>query len=386
MTTRFTRRTLIGWGILSGGLLLGTACSSPAAPTTAPAKTSAPAPTQPAAKPADIAKPAATAAAPAKPAATTAAPAAKAGAVTTIKMGIPVNLFELLYPRAARDAGVYKEFNIDVDFTETTSDNLLRGLLAGEFLVSRLGPQEVMGAVAGGADVRIIAAPHTGLPFYLVAQEGLTSLESLYGKNVGSSGARGFLENLIVALYKTKGADPTKLQFVNTTSTSQSVAPFAQKQIDASLMLYTDMEALRQSGAKWAQIADLRVDLPKYLRQIIAIRGQSLQADDAIIRTFVVAQSKAYRWALTNKAAVVEAAQKYQGRDKAQSEKNFDLLLQPGLVTPEFSFTPDQIDYLQQLNIDQGVQTQKLPFERVADLRYVNAVKEQLGPFTPPKP
>jgi ABC-type nitrate/sulfonate/bicarbonate transport system substrate-binding protein len=305
--------------------------------------------------------------------------------LTTIRFGIPSALFELLYPRAAQDAGIYATAGLNIDFVETPGDPVLTpGLVAGEFLVTRQGPQAVLTAVAQGTDIVIVAAPHTRLPFVFVAQEGFDSLESLYGQPVGSNGPGAFLANVIDALYRLKGLDPTRLEYVNTGSTAQAVTALAARKITGSLLLYTDLASLAKSGARTVQLADIAQELPNYLRQILAVSRRSLTEQDARLRTFFVTHSRAYRWALNNKEAIVQAAMKYQNRDLAEAESNFDILLRPGLVTPDFGFTEEQIRYLQELNITVGGQKEVLPFNRVADLRYVQAVAQELGPYTPP--
>ncbi len=305
--------------------------------------------------------------------------------LTSIRVAEPGAIFEPLYTRAGRDAGIYAQYGLDVEFVDAPSDTIiLSGVISGEFLAGRVGAQSVLTAIAQGSDIVMVAAPHVALPFVFAAQEGYDSLQSLYGQAVGGGGPGSFLVNVTDALYRARGLDPGQLVYVNTGTAAQSVAALAARKIAATLVLYTDLAVLKRAAVPTVQLADVREALPNYLRTVIVVRRKSLTDDDAVLHRFVVAHSKAYRWALAHREAVVQAAQKYQNRDRADAENNFDLLLQPKLVTPDFAFTPEQMDYMQQLNILVGSQHELMPFDKVADLRYVQAIAQELGPYVPP--
>ncbi len=302
-----------------------------------------------------------------------------------IRIAEPGAIFEPLYPRAARDAGLYAADGLDVEFVDAPSDTvIMSGVISGEFQVGRVGAQSVLTAASQGSDVLMVAAPHTALPFYFVAQQGFDSLESLYGQAVGGAGPGSFLVNVTDALYRAHGLDPERLVYVNTGTAAQSVTALVAQKIAATLVLYTDLAVLSRSGVPTVQLADVREALPNYLRTVLVVRRNTVRENDALLRRFLVAHSKAYRWALAHREAVVEAAMKYQNRERADAETNFDILLRPKLVTPDFAFTEEQIDYMQRLNMLVGSQKELLPFDRVADLRYVQAINQELGPYVPP--
>ena len=153
--------------------------------------------------------------------------------------------------------------------------------------------------------------------------------------------------------------------------------------VAGTLVLYTDQAVLNRSGARTVRFADVREELPNYLRTVLIVRRKSLVEDDELMRRFFVAHSRAYRWATANEEAVVQTAMKYQNRERADAEANFEILLRPKVMTPDFTFTEEQMDYMQRLNLVIGSQRELLPFDKVADLRYVKAIAEALGPYVP---
>jgi NitT/TauT family transport system substrate-binding protein len=325
------------------------------------------------------------AAPPSAPGAASSGNVAPAASLATVRVAVPGAIFEPIYPRAAKDAGLYAEDGLDVEFVEAPSDTIVTsGVISGEFHVGRVGAQSVLTAASQGSDLVMVAAPHTALPFIFAAQEGFTSLEGLYDQPVGEGAPGSFLANVTGALYRARGLDPERLVAVNTGTATQSVAALIAGKVAASLVLYTDMAVLSRSGARTVQLADVREELPSYLRTVLVIRRKSLVEDDALMRRFFVAHSRAYRWAIANEEAVVQTAMKYQNRERADAEANFELLLRPKLMTPDFAFTEEQMDYMQRLNLAVGSQRDLLPFDRVADLRYVKAIAEALGPYVPP--
>ena len=325
------------------------------------------------------------AAPPAAPAVSSPGNAAPAAGLTTIRVAIPAAIFEPLYPRAAKDAGLYAQDGLDVEFVEVPSDTItLTGVISGEFQVGRVGAQSVLTAASQGSDAVMVAAPHTALPFIFAAQEGFSSLESLYDQPVGEGVPGSFLANVTGALYRARGLDPDRLVVVNTGTATQSLSALIAGKIAGTLVLYTDQAVLGRSGAHTVQLADVREELPSYLRTVLIIRRKSLAEDDELMRRFFVAHSRAYRWATANEEAVVQTAMKYQNRERADAEANFEILLRPKVMTPDFAFTEEQMDYMQRLNLVVGSQRELLPFDRVADLRYVKAIAEALGPYVPP--
>ena len=79
---------------------------------------------------------------PPAPAASSPGNAAPAAAMTTVRVAIPAAIFEPLYPRAAKDAGLYAQDGLDVEFVEVPSDTTtLTGVISGEFQVGRVGAQ-----------------------------------------------------------------------------------------------------------------------------------------------------------------------------------------------------------------------------------------------------
>jgi ABC-type nitrate/sulfonate/bicarbonate transport system substrate-binding protein len=307
--------------------------------------------------------------------------------LTTIQVGVPAGLFEPLYPRAAKDAGIYAQAGLDLELVEVPGGDtvIARGVISGEFLVGRQGTQGVLSADAQGSDLVMVASPQNRLAAIFAAQEGFDSLQSLYDHSVGSNGPGGFLTSIIDAIYRAKGLDSQRLVYVNTGTSVQSLGALIAKKVDASLVNLTELPIVTKSGARIVPLAHTAEDIPNFLRVVLTVRRNTIDDQDELLRRFFVAHSRAYRWALSNKDAVVRAAVEYQKRDPAEAAANFDLLFKPGLMTPDLSFSEEQIDYMQNLSVLQGGQKEILPFDRVANLRYVKAIAEELGPYVFPE-
>ncbi len=370
MIYALARRKLVQPGIGALILAIALACTRPAVP-----------------PPASSASATAAAGAPATatPGAARATP--PASSLTTVQVGVPAGLFEPLYPRAAKDAGIYARSGLDLELVEVPGGDtvIARGVISGGFLVGRQGTQGVLSADAQGSDLVMVASPQNRLAAIFAALEGFDTLQSLYDHPVASNGPGGFLTSITDAIYRAKGLDSSRLVYVNTGTSVQSLGALIAKKVDASLVNLTELPIVTRSGTPIVALAHTAEDIPNFLRVVLTVRRSAMDDQGDLLRRFFVAHSRAYRWALSNREAVVRAAVEYQKRERADAEANFDLLFKPGLMTPDLSFSEEQIDYMQNLSLAEGGQKEILPFDRVADLRYVQAIAAELGPYTFPE-
>ena len=110
--------------------------------------------------------------------------------VLTIRVAIPAAIFEPLYPRAAKDAGLYAEDGLDVEFVEVLRYDHAVGRDQRRVPGRSGGAQSVLTAASQGSDAVMVAAPHTALPFIFAAQDVFASLgESLRPAVGGAPGA-----------------------------------------------------------------------------------------------------------------------------------------------------------------------------------------------------
>lgn len=357
--------------LLVSAALLGAACApSATAPSTAPTASSA----------AAGAKPSGT---PSQPGGTAqAAPAAKS-AGGQIKLGLINALFDNAFVLAPMEAGIYRDAGIDLQITNfQDGTTMTRGVVSNQLHTGEMGIPQIFPADEGGADLKLVAAPKAKLNFVFVVNKSINTLEDLYGKKIGTNGINAQLHKIVISLYRAKGADPSKLVIANIGPSPQVTRALIAGRVDAAPILISDLPVVK-SDPNLKVLYDCGKELPNYLRLAMPVRQQLINSNDALLRTFFVAHAKALRWAMANRDAVIKSAVDDIKQTQAAAQSNWDTYINNGMLSPDFTITDAQITYMQQLNLEDGSQKKMLPVSQVLDTRYIQAIRQQLGPYKP---
>lgn len=282
---------------------------------------------------------------------------------------------------AADKAGIFRDAGLEIEWPEFQNGNLIvRAILAGETTTGIVSVQPIFSAIEQGSEFTIVAAPMLRQPFCIAARKDISSLEDLYGKEVGTNGPGAGLENFVIALYQAKGLDPSKLVFVNIGQPAEQLKALSAGKIVAGVVNSGQISQVEALADAKILVKGWEV-LTTWIRFGMPVRTSDLSDQDDAFRRFFVALSRAYRWTYNHRADVVAAG--IEGLQYAQdfAEAAYDDLIDNGMMNPDLSFTEEQVRYMQQLNVDSQQQQAILPFDRVADLRYVRYVRDTLGPF-----
>jgi NitT/TauT family transport system substrate-binding protein len=296
-------------------------------------------------------------------------------------MGVITALFDNAFILAPMHAGIYKQAGIELIITEIQDGNTMtRAVVADQIDTGEMGIPQIFPADESGADLKLVAAPKAKLNFVFVVQKDINTLEDLYGKEIGTNGINAQLHKIVVSLYKAKGADPSKLVIANVGPSPQVTRALIAGRVAAGAILVSDLPQIKNEP-NLKVLFDCGEALPNYLRIAMPVRQQTIDARDGLLRQFFIAHSSAYRWSLQHRAEVLKSAAEDLKQDPAGAAANWDTYLTGNMITPDFTITEDQVNYMQQLNLDDGSQKQKLPIERVLDTRYIRAVQQTLGPY-----
>lgn len=364
-TQRWTRRKFITLATGVGAAALG-ACTSSSTPAGPAGGGSAPT-------------------APSKP--TAGAPAAQPTAATQarlqVKHGFIRGIFDLAYLVGAQQAGVYDQHGIDLEIVPFQDDvTMTRALISGEILTFEAGPARPLSAIEQGSALKVVGISYARLPFVMLARSNINSFRDLEGKTLGIGAPGDLNQQIQQALLRKEGLENLNVTWAAIGPTPQIVQALVAGRLDAGTGLFSNEIQLR-GNPDIHTLADVSRELPNFVRFALVVRQDSLQRDDATLRRFLIAHSAAWRWAMEHREEVIQAAVSQLGMGQNVASGAYDApLTRPGMITPEFTVTPEQIDYVQQLNLAAGQQTRTFPFEQVADTRYVEAIAAALGPYT----
>ena len=155
----------------------------------------------------------------------------------------------------AKDAGLFKKHNLDVELIQMAGPLPVAAIAAGEidFLT---GYSTGIVATGQGAPLKGVMVGLRKPPFYLVAEPNILRLTELGGKRIGIDRI-GSLQHLIVRLLlRAKGADPEKSSFTQTGSVSNTVTSLGQGAVAAAVLSGPHNVIMTQKGFRQIGSAD----------------------------------------------------------------------------------------------------------------------------------
>jgi NitT/TauT family transport system substrate-binding protein len=215
----------------------------------------------------------------------------------------------------AKDAGIFKKHGLDVNviYIEGTPKALM-SLFAGELqVVAGTGPA-VASAKVRGADVSMIMGFEVFLPYYLVAQPSIKTVEDLKGK-IGANHTAATSADFAIRLgLKSIGLDPDKdvnLRVVG--ATNLRLIMMQQKQADFTIISTTEREEAEKMGLKVvADLASKKIPYPH--SGLISSQKLLKEKHDAMLR-FGRATVEAIHYFKNNKPQTIAILKKYAKTD-----------------------------------------------------------------------
>lgn len=135
----------------------------------------------------------------------------------------------------ARDAKIFEKHGLNVELIQMRSDLQVVGLISGEIdYIPAIGPATI--PVAGGAALKALAALYKAPLFSLAGQANVTNVKSLEGKRVAVSRIGSDSHRYGSLLIESGGADPKKVTFIQTGSTTVSLTSLQQGAVDGAVL------------------------------------------------------------------------------------------------------------------------------------------------------
>ncbi len=306
-------------------LLLAACAPGPAAPTTAPAKptsapaTQAPAPAATAApttaatpKPTEASKPtaptAAPAAAPAKPVASAVPGGTRLATSWNSASGDQVPLW------VAADGGYFQKAGLDVDVRYIASSNSMAALLSGETQLAHVGGSEVLSAVAGGADLVVLAVPGPVYPYAFYVSPDIKSADDLKGQKVGVTSAGSSIDTATRVGLPRIGLNPDQdVTLVTTGSVTNLTAAMLSGAVVGGMTHPPDTLELEAKG--FHSLLDLAALKLPFANNVVAVQRTWLDGHREAAQAYVDALVQAIAREKNDQAFTVQVMKKYLKSD-----------------------------------------------------------------------
>lgn len=249
------------------------------------------------------------------------------------------------------------------------------------------GFSQLIAAIEKGADLKIVAgASIKGQQALFSKDPAVRHVKDLEGRAVGVGAIGSQLHQVATALFKKKGVDLSKIQFVNIGNSS---AVF--RAVVAGIVAAGDGEAdvlgiIDKLGVHMVEDGDYAVQLPEYTWQASFTSTATIREKrETLVRT-LAAYCKAYRYAQTpaSKDDFVNAqldalhpSNRDEGITKAVAQWNYLQSRKP--YAEDLVLSEERLEYMQKLNIELGIQKKMLPYDKVIDASLAKEAVARLG-------
>jgi NitT/TauT family transport system substrate-binding protein len=158
-----------------------------------------------------------------------------AHAVERVRVGLSVRNVVFLPFYYAKDNKIYDKYGLDVELIQMRSDLQVAGLVSGEIdYTPSAGP--AAHAIASGLPLKALAVLYRAPVFSLVGPASLANVKELEGKKVAVSRVGSESHRYGAQMLEFGGADPKKVTFIQTGSTSVSLTAIQQGSVNAAVL------------------------------------------------------------------------------------------------------------------------------------------------------
>lgn len=303
--------------------------------------------------------------------------------VGKIKDGILTCKTDCAFQFMAQEQGFFDDYGVEVEFVQNNSNvTLLKALIAGELDVIEVTPDGALAAVEQGNGLKIIGGSIPGLPHVLYARDDIKTVEDLKGRSAGTSQPGALPQVVVMSLAEKAGMNGlTDIQWVNVGGESQRVQALLAGKIDATAAA-ADFIPMVEEQDGYHVAFSFRDTLPEYLRFVYITTDKVIQEKGEALQAFMTASSKGLRYAVENPEETVELAKKILNTDDDTNiRSSMGILIGQKLVAPDLAVTPEQVNFMQEINISLDKQQKLLPIDQVLDLSFQEKALAELGPW-----
>jgi ABC-type nitrate/sulfonate/bicarbonate transport system substrate-binding protein len=135
----------------------------------------------------------------------------------------------------AKDTKIFDRYGLDAELIQMRSDLQLAGVVSGEIdFTPAVGPATL--GVANAMPVKALAVLYRAPLFSLVSPPSLSNLKDLEGKRVAVSRIGSDSHRFGSLMLESGGADPKKITFIQTGSTTVSLTALQQGSVNAAVL------------------------------------------------------------------------------------------------------------------------------------------------------
>jgi ABC-type nitrate/sulfonate/bicarbonate transport system substrate-binding protein len=274
----------------------------------------------------------------------------------------------------ARSQGFFERMGLEVAYNnQPDGQKALAELLAGRGDVCmQIGFGPCLPAIEQGHDLRVLAGANLRAVHVVFARPpDIRRVRDLEGRTVGIGSLGALTHQLMTAVLRKHGADPSKVRFVCIGNSAAVFQAVVAGEVDAGLGEIDNYAQQAQLGIHSLPDGDLWNELAAFTNQAsYTLRDTILKKRDLLVRA-LAASAALYRFVCSPESreayfAAYRTAMPHAEPIEAESAWNFYQERKP--FATHLVLDEARIRYMQELNIAMGLQSRILPFDEVADM------------------
>lgn len=308
---------------------------------------------------------------------------------------IPVNVVNttgnttLSLQHLIKQEGFFEDFDLDPQLLNVADGSKLMGaLVSGSSDVCILsGFSQVLPAIEKGARMKMVGSSgQKAVQTIYTTRANIRTVKDLEGKTVGTGSLGALLHQMMVAILRKKGVDPAKVTFANVGSSADVFRAVVAGTVDAGPGQVDVYEQQEKYKVRSLSDGDLWVELPEYTYQGCFASQRAIDTKrDAVVRT-LAAYLKLFRFIQGPnsrdafiKARIAALGAKDLATATAEGDFQWRFIQKNQPYSNDMILNEQRINYMQQLNIDTGIQRTMLPYAQVADMSLAQEAVKLLG-------
>lgn len=252
-----------------------------------------------------------------------------------------------------RDAGLYRQYGLDVDVVFFRGSTIaINALATKDAQFAGLGASSSVLAKLGGVDTMLIATATPGLLFYLVASKDIKTAKELKGKRIAVS-RPGTDSDLAARVAVQKlGLGEKEVNYISIGSDTERVMAVSQGIVDATVVAVAGYVAAQRLGLN--TLVDLaQANIPYEAASLITTQSL-IRENPEMVRRFTKGFVAAIHYSQTHRENTLKILSKYmRTSDKDVLNASYDYFV--GRAIPRTPYVSERglqavIDFIRQRN------------------------------------
>lgn len=269
----------------------------------------------------------------------------------------------------AKDTKIYDRYGLNVELIQMRSDLQLAGLVSGEIdFTPSVGPAGA--AIASSLPIKALAILYRAPLFSLVSPAGAAGAKELEGKKVAVSRIGSESHRYGSLILENGGADPKKVTFIQTGSTTISLAALQQGTVNAAVLSPPFTGIMAEKGFKILGRSRSLAEAPWL--GLVANR-QKIERNPEQVRNMLRSMRDVIAAMRRDKAAVISYIEKNFKVSNANAMESYEDIA--GVTVDSLMLRDDQIQKYLDTSLARGEISRHLTVGEMFDFSLLRSLK-----------